>query len=250
MKKCKSFTLIELLVVIAIISILAAMLLPALSKAREKALGIRCISQLNNIAKWVMLYVDDNEDFIPMDNYDRGKWTFQSRLTLDYGGAQASTMLTAAAQRSMVWHCPLEPNNWVDHLSGSSMYIGNYAINRCVTGTASTLPTIIGRKILVFKKPAEDAVMLDGNCGSLAGTNVTPNPHTDLLFTYPGAGIKSADGLRYGSISYRHGDKTNVAFLDGHAAATGHYDDGRKFPIIADSGDENWLRTNIDRFCK
>ncbi len=64
MKK-KSFTLIELLVVIAIIAILAAMLLPALAKAREKARSITCVNTLKTITLTVNLYADDfNQCFI------------------------------------------------------------------------------------------------------------------------------------------------------------------------------------------
>jgi prepilin-type N-terminal cleavage/methylation domain-containing protein len=62
------FTLVELLVVIAIIGILAAFLLPALSKAKQQAYNVACLNNLNQLELCEHLYVLDNDDYYPPNN--------------------------------------------------------------------------------------------------------------------------------------------------------------------------------------
>jgi len=99
-----AFTLIELLVVIAIISVLAAMLLPALSQAMEKGKRAICVSNLHQLSVALTMYADDNSGWLPIRTYISSGTI--SEIVGTWMNSSVAIQLDPHLHQRRVWLCP------------------------------------------------------------------------------------------------------------------------------------------------
>lgn len=196
MKRC--FTLIELLVVIAIIAILASMLLPALSKARERVRAVSCTNQLKQIYTASVLYSDDNDGWIvPARNSTRGAIVFWALLLADTGGRTPGygVIYKNSVTTIGTFVCPGEPVGFGSYQAPTLKYqYTHYGINSSLSGYPGASDTIRNkwRRTTVLTSPAEAYF-----CSDTSKKNVYEIASTDWM-------------------NFRHMGKCNFLMMDGH----------------------------------
>jgi len=124
-KSARGFTLIELLVVIAIIAILAALLLPVMGRAKESARGTTCLGHLRQIGVALQLYVDANNQRLPV-MYDRTLSTDTNAPSTN-AGPSVDLVLGSELVNLNVLRCPSDQAQWFEK-TGSS-YAWNFLLN-------------------------------------------------------------------------------------------------------------------------
>ena len=194
--KNKKFTLIELLVVIAIIAILAAMLLPALNKARAKARATSCLNTEKSMGMATQLYAGDSEDFlfdaIINSVTPNVQWVSNALFLSHMGFSQKLTSYDDLIKGP--FHCPATDMSLQTNAEGVKST--NYAVNGLAFNKG---------KISKLKKASEALAFVDSDWSD-----------GGLGFLVKGTSPDWAKSEK--SISYdRHDGKVNLVFLDGHA---------------------------------
>ena len=241
------FTLIELLVVVAIIALLISILLPSLSRAREQAKALVCMSQLKQMGNAFMMYVDEWDDRMPMhrrgnpldpgdSSADTGKWSVYLRPYLIDDGMLGSPGMAASV--GAIYRCPSNPDGYGGHPDpAKGLPVPGYDLNYVYNGWGLVKYAFTHKRYNSIESPSERIVITDGWLGGYREYDVlwwTPWYYSigqdwQILPPIPGKG--EARKSQWKNIAMLHvGDTANIMWADGHVN-----------PEISSRVDDNYL---------
>lgn len=188
-----AFTLVELLVAIGIITLLIALLLPGLSRARDQATTVSCQNNMRQLALLTAVYANDNNGGLPFSTTDN---------SLPGRGGTPWYIYIQKNTPEQARYCPGQTGRYWDRNMKTMASVGEMpearqyiAVNEAVCPDQLTAQPVVGRRLPQFKRTSEIMLLVDNGQELFAGASY------------------AAEHLRF---RHRGGDGINLAFLDGH----------------------------------